>query len=141
MKYLLIPILLLCGCATLDPNLTSQQKAQAIADQDGPLITAAVDIATRAALQYCEQNPAERDSVKDEMHRISEAVSVLANGNLDPESLTKALKVKEVYIQDILNAIVPIYKAGYERLNEVGEARLALQYLRLIADGIKSGTE
>jgi hypothetical protein len=130
------------GCATIqDTTLTPAQKAQRIVSEDGPMIKAGVELCVQAIVQFSYDSPEKRAEIKEELHRVSEQVAVLCSGDLSPAGLVTALKVKEDYVARVLQAIVPLYSAGYQRLKSVGEADLAVQYLRLIAEGIRDGTK
>ena len=135
---------LLCiptSCTTLNnPNLTPQQKAEKVLQEDGDLIKAGVQIATRAIIQYCDENPSKRQEIKAEVNKIAGLICNASGGTIDPNYVTATLKVKEKYINDILSAVAPLYKAGYNRLQEIGEAGLAIKYLQLISSGIKEAT-
>lgn len=148
MKTLAILLLaLLCGCATLnDPTLTTVQRVERIADDDGALIRSAVSIVTSASVQFAEQNPDKRAELAADLERLAAVVASLAGGAIDPDSLVAQLKVKERYVQQILSAVAPIYRAAYERLrtatdNRAVIARIAGKYLVIIADGIRDAAK
>lgn len=123
----------LCGCATTG---TVAERARQIYEEDGAMIQSGVSLLTSAAIQFAEQNPEKRDDLRADLNRVAAQVALLAGGNLDPAALTSALRVKEDYITRILQSVVPLYSAGYSRLKSQGEAKLAADYLKLIAQGI-----
>lgn len=137
-----LTLAMLTGCATLsDPNLTPLQRAEAIADQDGDMIRAAVSIATRAAVQLAEADPEKRQALAGDLLRVSEAVKALSGGVVQPDALRAQMRLKEPYLKDVFEVIAPLYKAAFDRLQSATNdpatiARITARYLNIISAGV-----
>jgi len=151
MKMLFIPLvsLLICGCATTssDPSLNREsqdklEKARAIIKDAIPYIRASAAAAIRVSLQYAEKEPDKREILKAKVNVVAIQLEVLLNqGNFKPEAVTDALKVKEEYVDSILEAVAIIYSATYSQLEQSENASLSIQVLKALAQGARDGTQ
>lgn len=149
----LIPCLLFTGCVTTGTNTgpDAQDIAQQIYTDDGALIQAGIGMLLTGYEQFVVKNPEERaqlqadiGSVCDKLDRAVTLALATTNGTVTPAQLMELLKVKEEYMNRLLQSLVPIYSAGYGRLKdtgEVGATRLSLQWVKLIVEGLKLGND
>lgn len=140
MKKLLaiLPLILFSGCTTTNPKNTDPYK---VIDGSTPYIRAASAAAVKIAIQYSEKDPEKRVELRDQINMVSfNLQGLLNNGQFNPSDVTKALKVKEPYISNILETISVLYSSFYDKLKQDDNAALAITVLEALAQGVKEGT-
>lgn len=138
------------GCATLNnPNLSAQEKAQRIYDQDSALIQTAVGLVTQGVqFSYERVDPAGWNDIKtdiismtDKISRSVDAARAVAGGTITPAQLVGDLKVRDDNVTRVLQSFVPVYSQAYADLknnSDLDAAKLSLDYVKLLVDGVRS---
>jgi len=136
------------GCATAGSGLlTDDQKAQSARAKEFvknacPTVRLSSYIAVKLALQYAEQDNEAREKLRLQIFMVSSQLSQLLNrGEFHPDEVTQALKVKEKYVSDLLEATGLLYRATYDQLEGSDNAEMAIDLLKALADGVKDGTK
>jgi len=138
-KLLLLPLLLLSGgCSTPQAEINARDfLTDAI-----PYVKIAARSATALSVQYAVKNPDKYAEIMGQVNKVSEELELLiVNGDFKPSSLTSALKVKEGYVNTVLQAAADIYSANYIKINGNRDAALALELLAAFIEGVKEGSE
>ena len=144
--FLVIGLLLLCGCSSTNPvaepvDPAKLNRAQSIVKDAIPYIKASASAAIKLSLQYAEKDEEKRDKLQFKIYTVAAALEgLLSKGDYRPASVTKALQVKEDYVDGILQAVGVIYEVSYDSLVKNENADLAIQILKALAEGVKAGT-
>lgn len=149
MRLTLIPLfaalLVFTGCATTSTQTTQDpakldHAAQVVTDVL-PYIEPIAKEAVQLALKYSEKDPSTREELRQQIFTVSTQLNaLLSKGDFSPSSVTKALKVKEEYVNSILSGVSVAYQATYNKLQQNDSVSLAIQVLQALAKGVQDGT-
>lgn len=152
-SFVLATSILFSGCETTGTKTASfVDKAQQVHDDDGDLIQGGITLSVRTIINFTQKNPEKRaqvlselNSVSDKISRASKIASLTVGGTVTPSVLSELLKANDDYVDSVMQALVPLYSAGYRRakfaeVDQVKFAKMTLDWVNLISTGIKDAT-
>lgn len=134
-------LLLPTGCETIQKHEDDARLASQWVRVRSGFIENAVMAITHVAVYSTEPNTEERLHLLDVIHTVTGNVNALvASGNVDAESIQRALKIEESYFAPTLNAISSIIQGEIETFKDNGYAELAIEVLAAVSKGMSNGT-
>lgn len=150
MKHILTAVLtlaILTGCASPQgPQTTPLESAafergKVLVREAIPYMKIASAAAVKLALKYAEEDSVKREELTLQIHTVAVNLELLlVRKQFSPDQVTDALKVKEEYVNTVLEAIGVLYGATYNKLAADDNATLAIEVLEALALGVKAGT-
>ena len=140
-KYIaVVSCVVMLGCATSGGvKPTPQQVAN-----DACLVShIAVPAAITLAVQYGVKNPAQQAQINADIYQVSANLNALLTGQpITTDQLTAALRVKEPYVQTIINTVSGAVGPFLTRLNSEGTngAAATIQIISCIAQDAAAAT-
>jgi hypothetical protein len=139
----IVGVFITCGCAIFpsSSDQTPTEQAHRIVQASLPIIRTATALATTLSLQYANERESDGEILKTKIHTISnQLIALISAKDFSPNSVTEALKIKEAYVDEILGTVASLYKGTYDKLESIGEAKMAIEILNSVLEGISDAT-
>lgn len=133
----------LTGCQTIQENATepNARKASEWVKTRTGLIQNGVQAITHIAVYSTNQQTFERVRTIEIIHAVAGNINALiANNQVDSESIRQALKIEEPYFGPIMDSIANIIQAEMGSFRENGYADLSMSILEAVSKGMAAGT-